>query len=65
MTWGVQGATLNGSMAIQAVAAAGGPTHECGGAVLSGELVPNTELALLGGFNVNLPGRELVIDESQ
>ena len=62
---GVQDATFNGSMAIRAITAAGGPTHECDGAVLCGELVPNTELALLGGFNVKLPGRELVIDESQ
>ncbi len=39
--------------------------HVCDGAILSGELVPNTELALLGGFDVELPGRQLVIDHCQ
>ena len=61
----VQAASIRGSMAVEGITPTGAPTHMCDGAVLSGELVPNTELALLGGFDVELPDRQLVIDPCQ
>jgi thioredoxin reductase len=61
----VRDASVIGSSAAEGITLAGGSTLECDGATLSGELVPNSELAVLGGFHVELPSRWLVLDGHQ
>ena len=61
----VRDAALLGRDAVEGIRHARGRTHECDGATLSGELIPNSELAMLGGFQVELPSRRLVLDRNQ
>ena len=61
----VQDVTIEGVAAIEGVTPSSAAMLDCDGAVVSGELVPNTELALLGGFKVDLPSRKLVLDRQQ
>ena len=61
----VREASVIGSSAAEGITLAGEPTFECDGAALCGELVPNSELALLDGFHVELPSRLLVLNGHQ
>ncbi len=61
----VQDVTFEGVAAIEGVTPSSAAMLDCDGAVVSGELVPNTELALLGGFDVELPSRRLVLNRQQ
>ena len=61
----VHRAAINGSREVEGVTPEGAEALACDGIVLSGELVPNTELALLGGLAVDLPERRLVLDRAQ
>ena len=58
-------ARVIGPSAIEGITLDGGLTLECDGVTLSGELTPNSELAVLGGFQVELPSRSLVLDGHQ
>jgi len=58
-------AEVSGDGSVEAVTPATREPIPCDGLVVSGELVPNSELALLGGLRVELPSRELVTRETR
>ena len=62
---GVQAAEIRGSAAVTTLEVRGGASIACDAVTLAGELIPNSELALLGGLEVELPSRQLVLAPGQ
>src|SRR5690606_27865710 len=57
----VRAAEILGRDAVEAVRTADGAVVPCDGVVVSGELVPNSELAVEAGLAVDMPGRRPVL----
>lgn len=58
---GIEKAQLKGDDAATCVRLDGNVPVDCDGLVISGDLVPSSELALLGGLEVELPSRRPVV----
>ena len=62
---GVSGAEVKGDSAAAGVQSGDGRQWPGDGVLICGQLVPNTELALLGGLAVELPSRRLQLARGQ
>jgi len=58
-------AKVKGSRTASTVQAEEGREWICDGVMICGQLVPNTELALIGGLSVDLPSRQLQLTRGQ
>jgi thioredoxin reductase len=61
---GVKTARLTGQGAVSRVELDSGISLPCDGIVVSSDLIPNSELAWLGGLNVEMPARRPVVDSN-
>lgn len=61
----VQSALIAGTQSVEAVELLNDGRIACDCIVISGDLIPNSELALLGGLDVGLPSRNPSVDKSQ
>ncbi len=58
---GAPAVSVVGGQSVSAVRLVDGTQISCDGVMLCGELVPNSELALMGGLQVDLAGRRLLV----